>query len=83
VQGVGPVAELLHRHIVYIDQGLFEHSVKNVLYGSFHGGGQMAKHLVMVGAYGDVDAGAAVWGWHRGSSGCLEVRTGRIAQSNQ
>jgi len=60
VQRVDPVAELLHRHILYIDQCLFEHSVKNILHGGFHGRGQMAKHLVMIGAYGDVDTGPAV-----------------------
>ena len=56
VQGVDPVAELLHRHIVYIDQCLFQHSVKNILHGGFHGSGQMAQPLVMVSVYGDVNA---------------------------
>ena len=79
VQRVDPVAKFLNRHIAYIDQCLLEHSVNNILHGGFNGGGQMAKHLVMVGAYGDVDTGPAVWGWHRGSSGCLGVRTGRTA----
>ena len=56
VQGVDPVAELLHRHIVYIDECPFQHSVKNILHGGFHGSGQMAQPLVMVSVYGDVNA---------------------------
>ena len=51
VQGVDPVAELLHRHIVYIDQCPFQHSVKNILHGGFHGSGQMAQPLVMAVSY--------------------------------